>query len=65
MTPSYPELKTEENVRDLLEKYKTPSRVAAELNCAEKTVRYAMKKHGIKQERLIPPTWLKNKLNMK
>ncbi|HJJ31746.1 MAG TPA: hypothetical protein O0X97_05830 [Methanocorpusculum sp.] len=65
MTPSYPELGYEEGIRKLLAQHKSVRKIASALGCSEKAVWCAMKKYGIKQQKLLPSEEVKEKLSIK
>ena len=65
MTPSYPELGSEEEIRKLLTEHKSVRKIASALGCSEKAVWCAMKKYGLKQQKFIPSEETKEMLDMK
>ena len=65
MTPSYPELGSEEEVQKLLARHKSVRKVASALGCSEKAVWCAMRKYGLKQQKFIPSDEAKERLDMK
>ena len=65
MTPSYPELGSEEEIRKLLEQHKSVKNAAFALGCSKKAVWCAMKKYGLKQQKLIPSDEARERLDMK
>ena len=65
MTPSYPELGYEEGIRKLIEQHKSVRKIASALGCSEKAVWCAMRKYGLKQQKLLPSEGAKEMLDMK
>ena len=65
MTPSYPELGYEEGIRKLLAEHKSVRKIASALGCSEKAVWCAMRKYGLKQQKIIPSEGAKEMLDMK
>lgn len=65
MTPSYPELGSEEEIRKLLAEHKSVKNAASALGCSRKAVWCAMKKYGLKQQKFIPSEETKEMLDMK
>ena len=65
MTPSYPELWCEEGIRKLLAEHKSVRKIASALGCSEKAVWCAMRKYGLKQQKLLPSDGAKERLDMK
>ena len=65
MTPSYPELGYEVGIRKLLAQHKSVRKIASALGCSEKAVWCAMRKYGLKQQKLLPSEGAKEKLDMK
>ena len=60
----YPELSTGTGVRALLAEHKTVRKAAEALGCSRKHVWCAMRRFGIRQEKLVIPEEIRKRLKL-
>ncbi|MDO5847843.1 MAG: helix-turn-helix domain-containing protein [Methanocorpusculum sp.] len=60
----YPELSSCEGVKALIARYKTVRRIAEALGCSRKHVWCALRRYGLRQERMVVGEEMREKLKL-